>query len=590
MKETRRQPHNLGLYMANGEAAANTVKTQLTIWKFISFVEFAIFAVSFLFWALLDKDQHSGYVIILLFIILVFHLLFYIVSGINFNLLQMLFCNTFPFIVAIGSTVFAICNIHYWWLGLLCFAVSVVAVIGISIFLMTDVGELFDGDGDPQGETRFFKIPIDKRFFLLLFGLASFLSVMILIGNTLLFHDQSAREDAGKEAGYTLGLVKNFNNDKFYIKKPVEKAEGIGTTKAETTPSKTAKESKADQKKSTTSESTIHFNEGSALISHDKANAEKAGCDGADTYCKNNSAALTKIVEQIFSAQENNKELLIVVTGKASDKDLRKQKPDGKRDIYSSNLELSLARATRTVAAIMKLVNQTVRAKEQKIIDDCKSYVDTYIKDGKDGTCTTAEALGKIERAEKNKKIDLAKPKVPRIIWQTVAASYDTKECTGPEKSEDKKCWSSEITLTEVENSSKEVLTHLKNTPPFDQNKLDILDYIYFSMYTLTTTGYGDIVPISAWARFVTIIANLYELIYTVLLFNVILLKIAGHNQIAGHTQGGGPKAPFRHITKPKLITIINCWLAIHSKQNLGPILSAKDKAMAPPTEPTTKG
>ena len=34
-------------------------------------------------------------------------------------------------------------------------------------------------------------------------------------------------------------------------------------------------------------------------------------------------------------------------------------------------------------------------------------------------------------------------------------------------------------------------------------DRLDLLDYIYFAVYIITTTGYGDIIPLSPFARFV---------------------------------------------------------------------------------------
>ncbi|HKI06076.1 MAG TPA: ion channel [Thermoanaerobaculia bacterium] len=52
---------------------------------------------------------------------------------------------------------------------------------------------------------------------------------------------------------------------------------------------------------------------------------------------------------------------------------------------------------------------------------------------------------------------------------------------------------------------------------------LSLLDYIYFGVYTITTTGYGDIIPISAYAKFITTIANFFEVFLMVVFFNVLL-------------------------------------------------------------------
>lgn len=50
---------------------------------------------------------------------------------------------------------------------------------------------------------------------------------------------------------------------------------------------------------------------------------------------------------------------------------------------------------------------------------------------------------------------------------------------------------------------------------------LDLLDYLYFMIYTITTTGYGDFQPTSAMVKFICSVANLLEVLFLVLIFNV---------------------------------------------------------------------
>jgi hypothetical protein len=52
---------------------------------------------------------------------------------------------------------------------------------------------------------------------------------------------------------------------------------------------------------------------------------------------------------------------------------------------------------------------------------------------------------------------------------------------------------------------------------------LNLLDYIYFGVYTITTTGYGDIIPISPYSKFITTVANFFEVFLIVVFFNVLL-------------------------------------------------------------------
>jgi len=65
------------------------------------------------------------------------------------------------------------------------------------------------------------------------------------------------------------------------------------------------------------------------------------------------------------------------------------------------------------------------------------------------------------------------------------------------------------------------------------ERKLELIDYLYFTVYTITTTGYGDIIPTSSYAKFIVTLANLIELLFFVVLVNVI-----------ANTRAGVPVAP----------------------------------------------
>lgn len=57
--------------------------------------------------------------------------------------------------------------------------------------------------------------------------------------------------------------------------------------------------------------------------------------------------------------------------------------------------------------------------------------------------------------------------------------------------------------------------------------ELSLIDYMYFSIYTITTTGYGDIIPTTAYSKFVISIANICEVLFLVVFFNA-LVSIKG--------------------------------------------------------------
>jgi hypothetical protein len=53
--------------------------------------------------------------------------------------------------------------------------------------------------------------------------------------------------------------------------------------------------------------------------------------------------------------------------------------------------------------------------------------------------------------------------------------------------------------------------------------QLDLMDYMYFSIYTITTTGYGDIIPTTGYSKFVISIANICEVLFLVVFFNALV-------------------------------------------------------------------
>ncbi|HKR65042.1 MAG TPA: ion channel [Thermoanaerobaculia bacterium] len=71
---------------------------------------------------------------------------------------------------------------------------------------------------------------------------------------------------------------------------------------------------------------------------------------------------------------------------------------------------------------------------------------------------------------------------------------------------------------TQAEMTNATRMLAASNTP----RDLQLIDYLYFTIYTITTTGYGDIVPVSDWAKFLVSMANLIELLFVVVLVNVI--------------------------------------------------------------------
>ena len=63
------------------------------------------------------------------------------------------------------------------------------------------------------------------------------------------------------------------------------------------------------------------------------------------------------------------------------------------------------------------------------------------------------------------------------------------------------------------------------------ERRFELLDYAYFMIYTITTTGYGDLMPTSPRAKFITCLANMFELLFIVVLLNL-AFGVYGGNKI----------------------------------------------------------
>jgi type II secretory pathway predicted ATPase ExeA len=63
--------------------------------------------------------------------------------------------------------------------------------------------------------------------------------------------------------------------------------------------------------------------------------------------------------------------------------------------------------------------------------------------------------------------------------------------------------------------------------------EMTLMDYMYFSIYTITTTGYGDIIPTTAYSKFVISVANICEVLFLVVFFNALVsIKRENRNEL----------------------------------------------------------
>lgn len=135
------------------------------------------------------------------------------------------------------------------------------------------------------------------------------------------------------------------------------------------------------------------------------------------------------------------------------------------------------------------------------------------------------------------------------LEWLTLPASDEelpddvlTKIFDGQKKLESRKI--------ELSNMNKRVVTasivpvsgdiaslQMQQHKRMQFRELDLMDYMYFSIYTITTTGYGDIVPTTAYSKFVVSVANICEVLFLVVFFNA-LVSIRGTNRVKPEKNG----------------------------------------------------
>lgn len=83
-----------------------------------------------------------------------------------------------------------------------------------------------------------------------------------------------------------------------------------------------------------------------------------------------------------------------------------------------------------------------------------------------------------------------------------------------------------EYDLIDRDEAKRSVVVTIR---PAQQNQthlfapLSLMDYMYFTIYTITTTGYGDIVPSTTYAKFLCSAANILEVFFFVVFFNGLL-------------------------------------------------------------------
>lgn len=250
----------------------------------------------------------------------------------------------------------------------------------------------------------------------------------------------------------------------------------------------------------------LFFGEGSAVLEvntrdeGDPTWAEKVRPELKESahLASRNSKSLKALLKGMQQFQEYER-IRITVMGHTNPKDIRETATR-----YRSNWELSLARAQEVGHVLSRILEIDGRARGS-------AYAD-YRSETKDRVWRNIEWRLYPASDEKVHLVDglLKKSATPEIKDLSLSAEVSVEPVRGHP---------SQLQLEAV-------------TPRAGKG---LIDYVYFTIYTITTTGYGDIIPLTAEAKFIVSVANLFEVIFLVIFFNAVL---SGRRQIQGEGEG----------------------------------------------------
>jgi hypothetical protein len=206
---------------------------------------------------------------------------------------------------------------------------------------------------------------------------------------------------------------------------------------------------------------TFHFDSGTAALNFSGSEEE-----------------LKKVSDEINRDTEDNNPVRVTITGSA---DLRQIESRA----YQSNYELAEARAHQIKQKLMTSLsfNSPGWDNEPRNIEwVCLSAPKEGIKE-----VVSKRPPGYRQAVAEENPND-------RVVWVTVERKF--------------------------EEPNSIMARHMGAAHP---NALSLMDYVYFANYTITTTGYGDIIPNTAYTKFICSFANICEVFFLVVLFNSLL-------------------------------------------------------------------
>ncbi|MDD5703594.1 MAG: potassium channel family protein, partial [Dehalococcoidales bacterium] len=292
----------------------------------------------------------------------------------------------------------------------------------------------------------------------------------------------------------------------------------------------------------------IHFSVGSAILNAGILCENSAICpagvvDSKDKGANDNVETMCQIVSHIIylwnkentkekkakedEAKENKDHIIVKLVGQASSENTAGR--------YASNYELSKARAEQVKCAIAGILSGKYKLSTNNLLDKdihiCERIAWEIIP-------LSSEIAGieqeKFKSVKKPKNLKNQSNPDQRVVAVSIIETNEyLPEClTKNEIEESLKPLDDKLSAIakkcDVINKDTPSDTKTKNeTDDKDKKKREkgrLLDYFYFMIYTITTTGYGDIIPMSAMAKFMTCIANIYEVLFMIIFVNVLMI------------------------------------------------------------------
>lgn len=121
------------------------------------------------------------------------------------------------------------------------------------------------------------------------------------------------------------------------------------------------------------------------------------------------------------------------------------------------------------------------------------------------------------------------------IEWLIVPLSESTNESVENRRSV-------EVSIQPLTSNREQSPLAMRSEAQF--RLLTLIEYVYFAMYTITTTGYGDIKPSTSYTMFICTLTNLYETFFLVIFFNVLLspkARALSRRKSSEHTNDQSP-------------------------------------------------